>query len=363
MVEPQAWQEVLTFTQSRPGEVREAFPGAVMLYGQGDQVLFHGAHGWAVRYGAEGVSLAEPDRIAMAPDTIFDLASVSKLFTAIVVMQQIEAGRLELDRPVADWIGDFAAGGKAEVTVRMLLAHSSGLPSWIPLYGSVSSVDEQQERVFAEPVVHDPGTTYEYSDLNLITLGWLCEIVSGRSLERLVSEGITAPLGMVDTGYNPGLPVRQRVAATEDQPEMARGLVWGEVHDENAWSLGGTAGHAGIFSTAADLSRLARSFLDDAPCPLLEPSSIAEMVRNQGVPGHERGLGFELNQPSFMGKLASDRTVGHTGFTGTSLVIDLNANAYVVLLTNRVHPTRTGPNVNPARRIAADGLAALLGRG
>lgn len=359
-----AWQEIRALTEPGPGESRETFPGVVMWYGLRDSVLFHDAYGWALRYGEGGVSLAESERVAMAPDTIFDLASVSKLFTAIVAMQQVEAGRLELDRPVADWIGDFAAGGKTPVTVRMLLAHSSGLPAWIPLSGPDSpgpdSYGQKLARVFAEPVVHEPGTTHEYSDLNLITVGRLCEVVSGRSVQELVAEGITEPLAMSDTGYNPDPSLRQRIAAAEDQSETGRGLVWGEVHDENAWALGGVAGHAGIFSTAPDLARLARSFLADAPRPVLSPDSIAAMMANQQVPGHDHGLGFELNQPSFMGSLASARTVGHTGFTGTSLVIDLDAGAFVVLLTNRVHPTRTGPGVNQARRIAAEGLASLL---
>ena len=166
---------------------------------------------------------------------------------------------------------------------------------------------------------------------------------------------------MIDTGFRPEPGRRSRIAATEFQTAPARGLVWGEVHDENAWALGGVAGHAGVFGTAGDLAALARSLLGHGPS-ILDRESIQQMITNAtpDFPGHDHGLGFELNQPWYMGRLSAPTTAGHTGFTGTSLVIDFATGGYAILLTNRVHPRRDGGSVNPARVAAADGLAAAL---
>lgn len=266
-------------TPDHPGH--PAYAGAVVLAAKDGVVVQHAAVGAAVKYaavgpppGLAGVELPADEQIPMRPDTIFDLASVSKLFTTIVVMQQVERGRVDLDAPVARYVPEFAAGGKATVTVRMLLTHTSGLPAFVPLWSRYPTPAERFAAALATPLAPgaEPGTRYVYSDLGLIALGVLVERVTGRPLAALVADGVTAPLGMTDTGYNPGPQRRSRIAATEYQPYAGRGMVWGEVHDENAWSLGGVAGHAGVFSTAADLAVLCQSLLNggeyrgDASC-------------------------------------------------------------------------------------------------
>jgi CubicO group peptidase (beta-lactamase class C family) len=213
--------------------------------------------------------------------------------------------------------------------------------------------------------VAEPGSRYLYSDLNLITLGALAAEVTGMPLDVLIRDGITGPLRMHDTGYNPSPSVRDRVAATEFQVLPDRGLVWGDVHDENAWSFGGVAGHAGIFSTARDLSILAQTMINggsNGGREILRTETVEQMITNETAqfPGDDHGLGFELNQRWYMGDLSSLRTAGHTGYTGTSLVIDFSSGSFVILLTNRVHPSRSWGSINPARVAAADGLAAAL---
>src|SRR5699024_262103 len=170
---------------------------------------------------------------------------------------------------------------------------------------------------------------------------------------------------MVDTGYNPPAAKLQRIAATEYQEVPDRGMVWGEVHDENAWSLGGVAGHAGIFSTLDDMAILSQTMLNGGwygEARILAEESVTAIISNENeeFPGDAHGLGFELNQRWYMSGLTSIRTAGHTGYTGTSLVIDYNSASFVILLTNRVHPSRDWGSINPARRAAADGMADAL---
>lgn len=353
-----AWQR-LTALRSTVVE-RPLFPGAVMLCGVGEEISYHRAGGQALCYAdQDGTLLPESSRLPMRPDTIFDLASVSKLFTSLVIMQLVESGAIELDRPVIDYLPEFGAAGKQAVTVRQLLVHTSGFPAEIPLWRIFADRAARIRGALEAELVAAPGTAYCYSDLNLITLGELAGRITGHGLDRLVADRISTPLGLSDTGYNPDPSVRGRVAATEFEIVPDRGMVHGQVHDENAWSLGGVAGHAGVFSTAADLARLARAIINGE---LLGDGAAAEMITNQtpDFPGHDHGLGFEINQAWYMGDLAGPHTVGHTGYTGTSLVIDLERQAYVILLTNRVHPNRGWGTVNPARVIAANGMAAAL---
>jgi len=348
---------------------RPLFPGAVVLVGQGETTLVHEAVGYAVKYAdAEGTELPPDQQVPMRRDTIFDVASISKLFTSIVVMRFVEAGAIELDQPVASYVPEFATNGKGEITVRQLLTHTSGLIWWMRLWDRFPDRVARIRAVLEVALKSPPGTAYEYSDLNLIMLGVLVERVSGRPLDQLVSEAITGPLGMADTGYNPPAEQLDRIAATEYASDPPRGMVRGSVHDENAWSLGGVAGHAGIFSTAADLAKLAQAIVGSGTYEghqLLAPRSLDLMLtdHNAGFPGHAHGLGFDLDQPHYMGMLASPSTAGHTGFTGTSLVIDLRSGTYVILLTNRVHPRREWSNINVARRAVAGHVARALGVG
>ncbi len=348
------------------GQVRPLTAGAVTVMAHDGAVVAREATGWALRYAdGAGTELPREQWVPATEDTVYDMASVSKLFTSVVVMQQVEAGRVDLDEPVASYLPAFAANGKDDVTVRQLLTHTAGLPSWLPLYSAYPDRASRLAAVLAATPVSEPGEQYLYSDIGLITVGLVAEQVSGQGLDELVAEGVTGPLGMVDTGYNPTGSQRDRAAATEFQAVPARGMVRGEVHDENAWSLGGVAGHAGVFSTAADMSVLAQAVLNGgtyAGARILSRDSVEAMVTNENTayPGQDHGLGFEIDQRWYMGGLSGPRTVGHTGYTGTSMVLDLDSRSFVVLLSNRVHPSREWGSVNPLRRAVAQGLAAAL---
>ena len=349
-----------------PSPTRPLYAGGVVLAGYDGRIVQRTAAGFALRYAdGGGTELPRDQWIPAQADTIYDLASVSKLFTSIVVVQQVEAGLLDLDHTVASYIPEFAVNGKQSVTLRQLLTHTSGFPAWLPLYSAYKTPEERIGAVYAATLTNPPGTKYLYSDLNMITAGKLVELVTGQTLDHVVRERITKPLGMIDTGYNPPAALRDRIAATEWQPSTGRGMVHGTVHDENAWSLGGVAGHAGVFSTADDLAVLAQTIVNGGAyghARILSPESVDALVHNENsaFPGNAHGLGFELNQRWYMDALSSPQTVGHTGYTGTSLVIDLASRSFVILLTNRVHPSRDWGSNNPARRAVARDLALAI---
>ena len=345
---------------------RPMYAGAVVLAAHDGTVVAHEAVGDALRYAdGQGTELPADEQVPMRRDSIFDLASVSKLFTSIAVLQQVERGRLDLDATVASYIPAFAAHGKDAVTVRQLLTHTSGLPAWLPLYSRWPTPEERIAAVYDVTPLAPPGTRYVYSDLNMITLGKLVEQSAGVPLDVAVRDGITAPLGMSDTGYNPPASEIDRIVATEDQPWTGRGVIRGTVHDENAWSLGGVAGHAGVFSTARDLAVLAQAVLNKGAYGgqrILSEQSVQALLtdENTAFPGNAHGLGFEIDQRWYMDALSGPGTVGHTGYTGTSLVIDTRSRSFVILLTNRVHPSRDWGSNNPSRRAVARDLALAL---
>jgi CubicO group peptidase (beta-lactamase class C family) len=345
---------------------RRLYPGAVVLAARDGVIASHHAMGYALRYSDDKPTDLPRDRwIPMRKDTIFDLASLSKLFTALVAIQQLERGTLSLNAAVASYLPQFGQRCKDHITIRQLLTHTSGLRPDLPFYDHKTRA-EQQALLYSDKPQATPGTAYIYSDLNLIALQFVLEKVTGQPLDALVRDGITRPLGMTDTGYNPASARRSRVAATEDQhvppAKIDRGLVWGQVHDENAWALGGVAGHAGVFSTARDLAVLAQTLLNGGrygQTRVLSEDSARMLFTdfNRKFPGHSHGLGFELDQPRYMGRLASPVTAGHPGYTGTSLVINPRSHAFVILLTNRVHPSREWGSTNPAHRAVARDLA------
>ncbi len=350
------------------------YAGAVLLAGRGGTVALHEPIGMAVRYRAydektdTGVEFPAGEQIPMTRDTVFDLASVSKLFTSILAVQQIERGAVDLRAPVARYLPEFGRAGKEAVTVRQLLTHTSGFRAWIPLY-KAPTYEEKIALVYDERPVSPPGTAYLYSDLNLISLQLVLEKVTGRPLDALLREDITGPLGMSRTRYNPPASWRDRIAATEDARApwsgLDRGLVWGEVHDENAFGLGGVAGHAGVFSCAWDLAVLGRTLLNGGSYGrerILRPESVELMFTdfNTGFPGDEHGLGFELYQHWYMGAMATPRTAGHTGFTGTSLVLDPTTDSFLVVLGNSVHPVRSWRSGSAPRVAAANNLARAV---
>ncbi|MGW9071146.1 serine hydrolase [Streptomyces yangpuensis] len=338
-----------------PSPEHPYYAGAVVLAGRGRTVALHRAMGHAVRYADyDGRTdrvreFPAAERIAMAEDTVFDLASLTKLFTSILAVQQMERGRLELEAPVRRYLPEFTGGGKEIITVRQLLTHTSGLRSWAPFYQEPTR-EGRLRLLWSVRPQETPGSVYRYSDLNLIALQLLLERITGRTLDVLLHDEITAPLGMHRTRYNPPLSWRRITAATEVQRPpwsgLDRGLVWGEVHDENAYALGGVAGHAGVFGTAWDLAVLARTLLDGgayAGRRILRPASVELLFTdyNTAFPGDDHGLGFELYQHWYMGAMATPHSAGHTGFTGTSLVLDPSTDSFLILLGNSVHPVRT----------------------
>ena len=342
------------------------YSGAVSLLAHDGVVVSRHTAGYAVRYAdGAGTELPADQKVPMRPDTIFDMASVSKLFTSIAVMQLVESGEVDPDEPVATYLPEFGVNGKESITVAQLLTHTSGLVSWLPLYSAYPDIPARIKAVMDVAPRTTPGTNYEYSDLNLITLGELVERVTGKELDRVVAERITKPLGMVDTGYNPPAAKLDRIAATEYQANPPRGMIRGSVHDENAWSLGGVAGHAGVFSTAGDMAVLAQTILNGGTYRghrILRPRTVTAMLdnHNEAFQDHDHGFGFELNQMWYMGGLSGPRTAGHTGYTGTDLVIDPASRSFAILLTNRVHPSRNWGSVNIARETLASGLARAL---
>ncbi|MFJ8195875.1 serine hydrolase domain-containing protein [Streptomyces sp. NPDC096152] len=333
--------------------------GAVVVAGRGPVIAAAEAAGWAVRYAAHdpatdrGVELPPERRVPMTVDTPFDLASLTKLFTAVAAVQQIERGTLGIDARVGAYLPDFGAAARHGVTVRQLLTHTSGLRPELPLYDCPDDAS-RSALLRAEAPVGPPGT-YVYSDLNFLLLQHLLERLTGRGLDVLVRDGITRPLGMTATRFGPC----PGAAATEDQrrpwAKADRGMLRGGVHDENAWTLGGVAGHAGLFSTGRDLAVFCRTLLAGGaygPARILGPDFVELLLTPPG-------LGFAVDQPWFMGELAGRGAAGHTGFTGTSLVLDPATDTFLVLLANTVHPRRRPPDSGP-RAAAATRVARAV---
>ncbi|RII14627.1 D-alanyl-D-alanine carboxypeptidase precursor [Streptomyces sp. YIM 130001] len=350
------------------------YAGAVLLAGRGGTVALHRPIGKAVRYSAydettdTGVELPAGEQIDTTEDTVYDLASVSKLFTSILAVQQIERGALDLEAAVAAYLPDFGGAGKQDVTVRQLLTHTSGFREWKALYQEPTQ-EGRLQLIWDEAPVNPPGSTYLYSDLNLISLQLVLEKITGQRLDTQLREEITAPLGMRRTRFNPPASWKPGIAATEDcrQPwsGLERGLVWGEVHDENAYAFGGVAGHAGVFSCAWDLAVLGRTLLNGGSygrARILSAQSVELMFTdfNTDFPGDAHGLGFELYQHWYMGAMATPRTAGHTGFTGTCLVLDPTTDSFLVVLGNSVHPVRSWRSGSAPRVAAANNLARAV---
>ncbi|MEU6989170.1 serine hydrolase domain-containing protein [Streptomyces sp. NPDC046465] len=335
--------------------------GAVVVAGRGPVIAAQEAAGWAVRYAAydpetdTGVELPREWRVPMRTTTPFDLASLTKLFTTVAAVQQLERGTLGIDALVGAYVPEFTAAAEHGITVRQLLTHTSGLRPELPLYDRPDDA-ARLAALRAEAPVTVAGD-YVYSDLNMLLLQRILERLTRRPLDALVRDGITRPLGMTATGFGP----RPDAAATEDQrkpwAKADRGMLRGVVHDENAWALGGVAGHAGLFSTARDLAVFCRTLLCGGSygrARILGPDFVELMLA-------EPGLGFRIDQPWFMGELAGRGAAGHTGFTGTSLVLDPATDTFLVLLANTVHPRRGAADSGP--RAAAGTRLARAARG
>lgn len=341
----------------RDGITRGVFPGAVVVIGRSDSVLL--ARGYGHFTWAAGSAVPQPD------STLYDLASLTKVVaTTPAVMLLVDLGKVRLDQPVQDYLPDFQGPGKERVTVRHLLAHTSGLPSYRPFYQTARDPATLRRLVMEEPLLRAPGLRVEYSDLNGMLLGWIVEAASGERLDAFVRERIFAPLAMTQTQFAPPRALWRRTAPAG----LWRGTpVAGRVHDQHADRLGGVAGHAGLFSTGLDLARYAQLLLRGgrAPtcAPLFHESTMHEFTR---VAAKGRALGWEMRDTTTAdntGTRLSAATYGHTGFTGTSLWIDPERDLFVILLTNRVYAPRARRSITQLKAIrgrVADAAVELL---
>jgi CubicO group peptidase (beta-lactamase class C family) len=282
-----------------------------------------------------------------------------------MAMILVDEGRLDLERPVHDFLPGFQGPGKEAVTVRHLLTHSSGLPAIVTLYKEVQGRAAFRERILALDLTYPPGSRSVYSDPGIILLGEVLEQVAGEPLDAFVRERVFMPLGMRDTRFRPPPELWSRIAPTEFDPWRGR-LIQGEVHDENAFAMGGVAPHAGLFSTAGDLARFARMLLNGGTLDgrrIVSRETIERFTRRAGIPGSDRALGWDTKsaEGSSAGSLLSARSFGHTGFTGTSIWIDPERRLFIILLTNRVYPTRENNLIREARPAVADAVARGLG--
>lgn len=323
-----------------------AAPGAVALVGRGDELLASSC---------VGARALEPQREVLAHDTVFDLASLTKpLATATSVLKLVERGAVALDAPLARYLPEFGRNGKDSITVEQLLRHWSGLLADNALAEYAEGPELAWERICALAPKHAPGSTFEYSDVGYIALGVLVERVSGEALDVFARRAVFEPAGMRDTTFRPAAELRARCAPTE-----RRGDVWirGEVHDPRAFALGGVAGHAGLFSTASDVARWCRMLLGGGVIEgrrVLSEASARALLEPRwlvgGSGGRTLGLDCDTAYSSPRGELfARGVSVGHTGFTGTSLWLDPSSGGWCVLLASRLHPSGKG-DVKALRR-------------
>jgi len=325
-------------------------PGAVVIVGNKGKVVYRKAF---------GMRSVEPHKEAMTVDTIFDLASMTKpLVTATSIMRLVELGKVRLSDPVAKYLPEFGQNDKGDITVRQLLTHYSGLREDIDLRGQWSGSEAAFRLVMRERPVLPKGARFLYSDINYLTLGFLVERVSGMKLDAFANKHIFSPLGLQHTGFVPPPSWRAQIAPTEyTNKGMARGLV----HDPTARRMGGIAGHAGLFSTADDMAKIAQAFLDRKT--ILSPLSFEKMTSPEQPPNsnHVRGFGWDIDTPfsGTRGELLPVGSFGHTGFTGTSLWIDPTTSTYIIVLSNAVHPNGKGA-AGPMRSKIANAVGAAL---
>jgi uncharacterized protein YbbC (DUF1343 family)/CubicO group peptidase (beta-lactamase class C family) len=331
-------------------------PGAVLLVGHDGQVIYRKAY---------GERALEPRRELMTLDTVFDLASLTKVIvTAPAVMQLVERGKVRLNDPVAKYLPEFAQNGKEDITVRQLLTHYSGLAPDLDLKTSWEGKETAYRMAFAETPQDPPGSKFSYSDINFIVLGALVERVSGEKLDEYAARHIFQPLKMTRTRFVPPLDRRAgwigKIAPTQydEHEHMLRGVV----HDPTARRMGGVAGQAGLFSTGDDLAKFAQALLNGGG-GILSTLSVEKMTRPEQPPSAPvlRGFGWDIDSPysSNRGDLLPVGGYGHTGFTGTSMWIDPTTQTYIILLTNAVHP-RGKENAIALRSKVATAVAAAL---
>jgi CubicO group peptidase (beta-lactamase class C family) len=362
--------------------MRDAFEDVTRLVRQGvadgwvpGAVLVVGYQGHLVFEMAAGMAALIPTPRRMTVDTVFDLASLTKaIATTTAIMLLVETGQVDLDAPLSAYIPAFGGTLSAPPTLRQLLSHCAGLPAWRAYYRDVSPDLPPAERRAAvyraahrEPLSALPGTVVRYSDIGFLLLGELVETLSGLPFDAFCAKAIWEPLQLPGVRfYQPGQPPPSglQFASTEACPWRGRVLT-GEVHDENAWIMGGVAGHAGLFATARDVWRFAQGLLDGwhgRPW-LVSTATLHAFLRRQSLPhGSSWALGWDTPSPgrSSAGRYFAPTAVGHLGFTGTSVWIDLARQVIVVLLTNRVHPSRQREGITTLRPLIHDAVMRAL---
>lgn len=347
-----------------------ATPGAALAIGR---------HGRLVRLRGYG-DLDWVDQTPVDPASIYDLASLTKVIgTTTAVMILVDEGRLSLDDLVVDHLPWWSRGDdrKASVTVRQLLVHRAGLPAFRRWFFDLEGREAYRDAIADEPLEREPGGETVYSDIGVMTVALIVEDVTGQRLDAFLEERVFGPLGMRDTGFLPSADLMPRIAPTEMDTTWRGELVRGRVHDENADAYGGVAGHAGLFSTAVDLAVFADLLLRGGevpaceegeaagPCPVTRPAPVRVVSQatvagftRRADPSSSRAIGWDTpSGRSSAGDLFSEHSFGHTGFTGTSIWMDPDRDLFVVLLTNRVNPTRDNSLHVPLRRRVHD-LAA-----
>ncbi|HVN63644.1 MAG TPA: serine hydrolase domain-containing protein, partial [Candidatus Binataceae bacterium] len=331
-------------------------PGAVIEIGQGDRLVYRNAFGCRER---------EPACVAMMPDAVFDLASLTKpVATAAAIMRLRDLGKVDLDLPAAKYWPAFGRNGKERITIRELMTHYSGLRADLDLRRKWQGYESALELIEAERPVHPPGTRYLYSDINFEVLGEIVRRISGLPLNEFCRANIFLPLHMADTGFKPAGTELAEIAPTGYSHGK---LLLGEVNDPSADRMGGIAGHAGLFSTADDLAKFSRMMLDGGrlgPAQILSDRAIDLMTMPESPPdaSRMRGLGWDLAAPlaSNRDRLAPVGSYGHTGFTGTMVWIDPVSATYVIVLTNRTYPYGRG-DAAPLRKAILSLISNRLG--
>lgn len=344
----------------------QAFPGCAFAVGTSEKVLWQGGVGHFTYEESDAASVGLRGNPVPSEQTIYDLASLTKVVgTTSVVLALVAEDRLSLDDPVIRWVPEF--GGNDElrkaVTVEHLLVHASGLPAWRAFYKEVDGYEKLLANVASTPLETEPGSKYRYSDLGFMLLGEIAQRAGGRPLPELEQSLVFERLEMDNTTRKISMEQRQNVPPTERDPESKQ-FVHGEVHDENGRAGSGGTGHAGLFSSAADLSRFASEYLlalkgRSQVLPQQEAQLFTK--RRELIEGSSRALGWDTpSGRSSGGSLISPTAFGHTGFTGTSIWIDPVRDVYLILLTNRVHPTRDNRQISRVRREFADAVLSAI---
>lgn len=352
------------------------FPGAVIRVIRDKEVVFRHTVGFSSLF---------PVNTTMTEDTVFDIASLTKVIvTTSAVMLLVQERRITLDDSISAHFPEIKSRDKKSITIRHLLSHSAGFNAWKPIY---QEIEEEERRsgvkltgtpgakdfflnsILRDPLIYEPGTKSIYSDLGFILLGFIIEMLSGEALDDFASNRIFTPLGMKSSFFVRNYAKKAknlRVASTEHCKWRGR-VISGEVHDENAWTLGGVAGHAGLFSNAKDIGIFAREVINSyhGDGKLFTKRIAHEFFKRQDIPSSSWVLGWDTPTPgsSSSGKYFSENSIGHTGFTGVSLWIDLKREIAVILLTNRIHPDRNNIKIREWRPRIHDAVMKALGYG